>query len=187
MTYPQKVLFVSMEYFKKLTPINQQVDDNLIYPAMYLAQDKWLAPYLGDALYAKLVADIPNPAGVYLTLMRDYVLDVVVWGTMLELLPKMQYRYNNGTLSQHNSEDSTPVDDSIMKDELARTEHNLKFYTERLVNYLCNTSSSYPEYSSNTGSQRSPIRLSVSSSYVFSDGRSATRSGVVIHNRYLPI
>lgn len=187
MTYPQKTLFVSFEYFKAMTPLNDQVDDNLISPCMLLAQDKYLAPYLGDALYEKLAADIPSPTGEYLTLMQNYVIDVVVWGTMLELTPNLAYRYNNGTLSQHESEDSSPVSDDIMKDMIARAKHNLNHYTERLADYLCSNSSLLPEYSSNTGSQRCPIKYRPGgTTYLISDGRSATGRSLHILNRYLP-
>ena len=41
-----EVLFISDVYIKKYTIVNGAVDPNLLYPSVYLAQDKYLAPYL---------------------------------------------------------------------------------------------------------------------------------------------
>ena len=55
-----EVLFISDVYIKKYTIVNGAVDPNLLYPSVYLSQDKYLAPYLGDSLFEKLKDDIAN-------------------------------------------------------------------------------------------------------------------------------
>jgi len=55
-----EILLISDVYIKKYTNINGAVDPNLLYPSIYLAQDKHLAPYLGTALYEKIKNDIEN-------------------------------------------------------------------------------------------------------------------------------
>ena len=64
-----EVLFISDVYIKKYTIVNGAVDPNLLYPSVYLSQDKYLAPYLGDSLFEKLKDDIANNtlAGNYQT------------------------------------------------------------------------------------------------------------------------
>ena len=66
-----EVLFINENYIKKYTTINGAVDPNLLYPAIYLSQDRWVGPFLGDDLLNKLKSDVANNtvAGNYLILL----------------------------------------------------------------------------------------------------------------------
>ena len=54
MAIPAKILLVPVDYVKKLTPMNTAVDDNFVKQSLYVAQDKWIRPVLGDALMDKI-------------------------------------------------------------------------------------------------------------------------------------
>lgn len=172
-----EVLFISEDYIKKYTTLNGSVDPNLLYPAVYLAQDKWVNPYLGDDLYNKLkelVAD-NDVTGVYKVLLEDYVQRVVLWWAMVEALPSLSYKIDNSTMVQRTSDDASPVSDVVMKDTIDRAKSNAQQYTQRLVEFLCARSEDYPEYSSNIWPNRSP-RTDVlnSMNYIISSGNTAT-------------
>jgi hypothetical protein len=172
-----EILLISDVYIKKYTNINGAVDPNLLYPAIYLAQDKYLSPYLGTALYERIKDDILNNtlAGAYQTLVEDYARRVVLWWTMVEAAPTLTYKVDNGTMVQRTSEDSQPVSDVVFKDSLARWQQNAEHYTSLMVDWLCANSSSLPEYSSNTWPQRAPIQIQKGSqSYLFSSGNTAS-------------
>jgi hypothetical protein len=174
-----EVLFISDVYIKKYTIVNGAVDPNLLYPSVYLSQDKYLAPYLGDSLFEKLKDDIANNtlAGNYQTLVDDYCRKVVLWWTMVEAIPSLTYKLDNATLVQRTSEDATPISDTVMKDAIDRAKSNAETYTKRLVDYLCANSQLFPEYSNNVWPQRSPIGSTKSSSnFIFSNGNSATNT-----------
>ena len=81
-----EILIISDVYVKKYTNINGAVDPNLLYPSMYLAQDKYLAPYLGTSLFEKIKTIFLNNtlAGDYQILVEDYARRVVLWWTMVE-------------------------------------------------------------------------------------------------------
>jgi len=177
MAVPAEILLINVDYVKKLTAINQAVDDNFIKAAMYIAQDKWVQPYLGDDLMTKLKTDtdagtIANP---YLLLRDSYCAKAIVWWSSVELLPYLTYKIDNGTLVQRISEDSQPVTDQVSKDMIDRARTNAQYYTQRMIDYLCANSASFPEYSSNTWPERSP-RTSVKGAMVFSisDGNTAS-------------
>ena len=177
-----EVLFISENYIKKYTQVNGAVDPNLLYPAVYLSQDKYLSPYLGDSLYSELKTQISNNtlAGDYQTLVDDYCRKVVLWWTMVEAIPSLTYKMDNGTLVQRTSEDASPISDTVMKDAIERAKSNAEYYTGLLVDYLCANSDLFPEYSNNVWPQRSPIGVKKSSSnYLFSSGNTAmnTRGG----------
>ena len=185
MTLPEEILIISPVIVKKYSQVNGDVDENIITPSIYLAQDKYIQPYLGDALMAKIKSDIDadNLSGNYQTLVEQYIFKPLAWWVMVDVVPKLTYKYLNGTLGQYNSEDVTPISDAQMKDEIARARNNAEYYTQRLVDYLCDNSDLFPEYSSNTGSQRSPrTKVTNATTILFSNGK-GTQTTL---NRYLP-
>lgn len=172
-----EVLFINDVYVKKYTQVNGAVDSNIIYPAVYLAQDKYLMPYLGTNLYEKLKADVSNNtlSGNYLTLVDDYVRKVVLWWAMVEVLPYLTYKLDNGTLVQRTSEDAQPVSDRVFKDMVDRSLKNAEYYTGLMVDFICANSSLFPEYNNNVWPDRAPLQIKKSStSIVFSQGNTAT-------------
>jgi hypothetical protein len=93
---------------------------------------------------------------------------------MVEALPSLTYKVDNGTLVQRQSEDSTPVSDVVFKDMLNRAKANAEYYTAVMVDYLCANSNLFPEYSNNQWPQRPPIQMRKgSASYIFSRGNTA--------------
>jgi hypothetical protein len=172
-----EVLLINEMYIKKYTQVNGSVDPNLLYPSIYLAQDKYLMPYLGTNLYNKIKDDILNDdlSGLYLELVDDYARRVVLWFTMLEVMPNLSYKVDNGTLVQRQSEDTVAVTDAVMKDILLRAQSNATFYLSGMVDWLCANSGSIPEYGNNVWPQRAPLSLKKSSfNYIFSTGNTAT-------------
>jgi len=167
-----QVLFITPTYLKKNTAINGSVDDNLILPSIRLAQDKYVAPYLGDDLMNRLKDDVENNtlAGNYQTLMDDYVLPCVVWWTMYEMIGDLAYKVDNGSIVQRVSEDTQPVDSTIIEQMRKKNQSNAEYYTGRLRDYLCHNSSLFPEYSSNTSPERAPIGKLDMISWGFSHG-----------------
>lgn len=160
--YEAKTLIIDEQYVYKFTTVTNSVDPNLIYPCIYLAQEKNIRPYLGDNLYAKILEDIyaENLADDYLNLVKSYIADALLWATMVELIPKLTYKYANSSLVQRISEDTTPISDARMKDEVDRARDNARYFLKSLTDHLCASSDLYPEYSNNVSPQRCPIKPS---------------------------
>lgn len=168
-----EVLFINDVYIKKYTQINDSVDANFLYPSIYLAQDKYLMPYLGTNLYNKLKDDISNNtlAGVYKDLMDDYCLKVVLWWTMVDAYPYLTYKIDNGSLVQKTSEDTQTIGEGVMNNLMSKAKQNAEYYTGLLVDFLCANSQLYPEYSNNIFPARNPIGIRKSDSgFIFSSG-----------------
>jgi len=165
-----EILFISDVYLKKYTQVNGAVDSNLLYPSVYLAQDKYLQPWLGTALYNELKTKIENEtlAGDYETLVTEYCQRVVLWWSMVEVLPSLVYKLDNGTFAQRTSEDGTGMSDNTMKEFIVRYRSNAEFYTGLLFDYLCANSNLFPEYSQNVWPQRPPLQRRASFGYDFS-------------------
>jgi hypothetical protein len=177
MAIPNKTILVPLAYIKKVTQINSPVDDNIISAAAYIAQDKWVKPYLGDALYDKIVEDSNDNSitGDPLTLRDHYMVDAIAWWTYVEVLPHLTYKIDNATIAQRVSDDTQPIDNTTLNRLIDNGRHNAEYYTKRLSEYLCEKSSLYPELNTNTGFQRAAIAETKSAPVVMiSSGNSAS-------------
>jgi len=171
-----EVLFINDVYIKKYTQINGAVDPNLLYPSIYLAQDKYLHAYLGTNLYDTLKDMIANDtlSGDYQTLVDDYCRRMLMWWVVVEAMPSLMYKIDNGSLVQRTSEDVQTISDTVFI----------------LNDYLCANSNLFPEYNDNVWPQRCPISIKKpSSNYIFSDGNTALsrRSSDRIRYNQIPL
>lgn len=158
MALTAEVLFVNPDYIKRITNINASVEDSYLVPSIILAQDKYIQLYLGTDLLEKLKADITagSVTGNYATLLDNYVRKATLWWTMVDLMPSLYVKIDNGGLAIRVSEDTTGISPDDLHRETERARTNAQFYTFRLYKYLCNNSSLFPEYSSNTGADMLP-------------------------------
>lgn len=170
-----EICIIDENYVKKYTQVNGAVDSNRIYQAIYVAQDLHMEQYLGTDLWNKIKDDSADSSisGNYLTLRNDYIRKSLVWWVMVELLPAMYYRQDNGSLVKRTSEDSEVIApselDRLIDDARGKAYH----YTQKMVDYLCHNSTLFPEYTSNTFPETTPVRNVMGrSKMVFSTGSS---------------
>ena len=158
MALQPEVLYVNPDYMKRLTQLNGGVEDAVMVPAIILAQDKYLQQYLGTDLHEKLKADISGGTltGNYEVLVDTYVRKVAVWWAMVEMLPNLYVKLDNGGLVIRSAENTSPIGEDDLHREIENARQNAQFYTTRLVEYLCYNQSLYPEYNSNSGADMSP-------------------------------
>jgi hypothetical protein len=171
-----EVLLISPEYLKQKTALNEAVEQNIIYPATLLAQDKYAEKYLGTDLFNAIKTKIDDDtlSGNYATLHTDYIKPMMVWATMVELYPYLWIKHDNGNLVSRISEDTQTIDTGQYKRLVDGATQNAQFYAERLVRYLCANGSLFPEYSTNQYPDRSPLRGAYNeNSMIFTSGNNA--------------
>lgn len=156
------VLFVNEDKLKSSTAINYNVDTAFLLPFLKIAQDKHLQIILGTKLYDKLQNDIAEIdsatlTGVYKTLVDDYIQDAIIHYALVEALPFISFQIKNGSITQKNSENGTAATRQDVDYLVQKERDSAEFYGQRIVEYLCNDSSSFPEYSQNTGADLNPI------------------------------
>ena len=146
-----QALFVSANRLKRDTAIGGSVDDDLIRPYVYMAQQRWILPVLGTDLYNKLSNDIDagSVTGVYKTLLEDYVIPATVQYAFVQLVPFLRLRFVNNAVVVMDSEQSTAATYDDLKPLMDQALDMAQFYRQRIIDYLCDNISSYPEYSSN--------------------------------------
>jgi len=155
-----QALFVSANRLKRDTAIGGSVDDDLIRPYVFMAQQRWILPVLGTQLYDKLCDDIDSGsvAGVYATLLQDYVIPATVQYSFVQLVPFLRLRFVNNAVVVMNSEQSSAATYDDLKPLMDQALDMATFYRERLIEYITNNSASFPEYTSNTGADLNPTR-----------------------------
>ena len=174
MALSPEVLLIDENYIKKYTWINGSVDPLLMYPAIYLAQDEHLQLYLGTDLYDKIKTDVADGTitGDYLTLLDKYIRRMVCWWSLYEMLPHLYVKTDNGSLVIRTSEDTTPIQQTDLQNYRDQSRNKAMFYTQRMVDFLCNDSSAFPEYATNTQNQvYSQTSVYPSNAYEISVGR----------------
>lgn len=173
MALPKEVLFITDEYIKKYTNVNDAVEASVIKPCIYLAQDKEITNWLGTKLMDKLKSDIvaQTLAGDYEYLMDTYVRKATLWWVMVELYPSLLYKLNNGSVVTRESDSARTISKTELEALRDNARANAIYYTSRMVDYLCANSSLFPEYSNTSYPDIAPaMNVHGDTTVVFSSG-----------------
>ena len=155
----QHTLYISSTRIKKDTALGESVDDNIIMPYIVLAQDMFILPVLGTDLDAKLKADIQGGSltGAYKTLVETYIQPALVQFSFTELAPFLRLRFvNNSVVVMGDTDTGSSATYEDIKPLMDRAKDAAEFYRERLIDYIRNNTSSFPEYSTNSGADLDP-------------------------------
>lgn len=152
------VLFISENKLKDSTAINGSVDPDFLLPYVKVAQKKYVETKLGTDLYDKLKADITagTLTGNYLTLVDDYIGDMLTQWAFYECIPFLRFKISNGNIYSKTSETGTALSESEAKSLREEVRNTAEYYEQRLVDYLCQNNSLFPEYSTSSGSDVRP-------------------------------
>ena len=151
----QHTLYISSTRLKKDSAIGGSVSDDLIMPYILLAQDMSILPILGTDLDAKLKAEIQagSLAGAYKTLVETYIQPALVQFAFVSLVPYLRLRFvNNAVVVMGATDQSASATYDDLKPVMDTATDAAEFYRQRCIDYLRNNSSSFPEYTSNSGS-----------------------------------
>jgi hypothetical protein len=154
----QHTLFISTNRLKKDSALGGSVDDDLLLPYILMAQERYILPVLGTDLYNKLISDIQGSSltGNYLTLLQNYIQATLVQFSFATCLPFLRLRMSNNSVVTMNTENGSSVSHNDLKPLINASIDHGEFLRERLIEYISNNTSSFPEYSSNTGADLSP-------------------------------
>jgi len=153
-----KALFVTRQDISVFTAANGNVDNDKLLPRILIAQDIHIQNYLGTDLYDKIQADIVagTLAGVYLTLVTDYIKPMLLHWSMVEYLPYAGVNIANGGIYTKNPENSTALSKDHVDALIEKSRDTAQFYTRRFIDYMTYNLSSYPEYQSNSNDDMYP-------------------------------
>ena len=153
-----KSLFISPAYLKELTALNLNIDDVVIRANILNVQRMYIEPILGTDLYDSVVSKIAASSltGNYQTLVNTWCSSAVAWYTMVELVPQIAVDIARGGVYRGQAENSNAA--TIQEINLLRDSYrnNAERFTDRLGEYLCNNSTLFPEYTTNSDEDLRP-------------------------------
>ena len=155
----QHTLYISSTRLKKDSAIGGSVSDDLVMPYILLAQDMHILPILGTDLDAKLKSEIQagTLAGDYKTLVETYIQPALVQYAFTQLIPFLRLRFvNNAVVVMGATDQSSSASYDDLKPVMDTATDAAEFYRQRCIDYLRNNTSSFSEYSSNTGADLDP-------------------------------
>jgi hypothetical protein len=152
-----RILFISTATLKSQTPVQDNVDDNLLNPYINNAQETHIQMILGTNLYDKIKALIQtNTIGQpqnsnYKTLLDDYIVPALIQWAFYESLPFISLKITNKSILRPNADNATEADLTDLKYLRSTVQDLAQFYSQRISNYLKQYSYNFPEYFTNSG------------------------------------
>jgi hypothetical protein len=119
-------------------------------PEIKTAQDMYILPALGTALYVKLQTGIENStlSNLETALLNDYVTDALVYYVLSELPVGLSFQFYNKGLIRKTSDNSDQPNMQDLIDVANRYRSRAEFYKQRMIKYLqeVSTTNLFPEY-----------------------------------------
>tara|TARA_R100001594_G_scaffold126919_1_gene164353 strand:- start:536 stop:1105 length:570 start_codon:yes stop_codon:yes gene_type:complete len=156
------VLFISESKLKDSTSLNLNVDVDLLLPFVREAQKLYVETALGTDLTQKLkdliTAGTIGNAGneAYKTLVDEYVGDMLPGYSLYHALPYLRFKVENGNVYSKTSETGTALTTEEAQHFREEVLNTASYYRERMIDYIRNNTSSFPEYSTNSGADVNP-------------------------------
>jgi hypothetical protein len=153
------VLFISEQKLKDSTAINLNVDTNILLPYILKAQRIYCEPKLGTPLYSKIESLIQagtlgnggNEA--YETLVDTYIGDMLPSWAFYMCIPYLRFKVENGNIYNKVSETGTALSTAEAQHLREEIRNTAEYFTERMITYITNNTSSFPEYGTASGSE----------------------------------
>jgi hypothetical protein len=144
----KNTLFISVQTIKDRTGLHANVDEKLVLPEIKTAQDMYILPALGSALYNELQAAVVANTFTQLqtTLLDDYLVDCLIYFVMSELPQGLSYQFYNKGLIRKTGENQESPSMQDMIDVANRYRARAEFYKQRLIKYLKQNNALYPNY-----------------------------------------
>lgn len=165
------IYILSADTYKGLSVIDENVDDNIIKPVLKKSQNK-VKRLLGSDLYDSIITNIDTSSitSDQDTLLKDYVVPYLVSLNDYNIVPFLNYKLTNISISKKNSEQSNNselneikwIRDNVIKSEVMDLEKELvDFLNEEVDNgkYPLFKESRYYECKDNLNSNISQIYI----------------------------
>ena len=156
------VLFISEAKLKDSTAINLNVDPEILLPYVLQAQRIYIETKLGTTLYEKLeslitagtIGNVGNEA--YKTLVDEYIGDCLPSWAFHMCIPYLRFKTENGNIYSKTSETGNALSTEEAQHLREEVRNNAEYFTERMIQYITNNITLFPEYNTNSGADISP-------------------------------
>lgn len=146
----RNTLFIGANTIKERTAVHSNIDDKSIMSEIKTAQDMFILPALGSALYNRLQDGIDgsNLTVQETALLDNYITDTLVYFVLSELPVGLSYQFYNKGLVRKSSENTDVPSMTELVDVANRYRTRAEYYKQRMIKFLrANANGSlFPEY-----------------------------------------
>lgn len=158
---PEFAYFMTEQYLKENTPLDDNVDIKLLRTAMREGQDIYIRDLIGSGIYNELLTQIasdPDLSGFpdNKTLLKEYILPSLKYYVLYESAQVMSFQLVNKGIVTRTSEFQNPADISAVVSLMNHWKDRGEYYARRLTAFLCANATTYPLYK-NPGSTSDTI------------------------------
>ena len=152
------VLFISESKLKDSTAINLNVDVDILLPFVREAQKLYVETALGTDLTQHLKDQIiaGTLTGADKTLVDDYIGDMLPGYSLYHAIPYLRFKIENGNIYSKTSETGNSLSSEEAQHLREEVLNTASYYRERMIDYIRNNTSLFPDYSTNSGADVSP-------------------------------
>ena len=139
----RKILFITPQTIKERTGLHANVDEKLVNPEIMTAQDMFILPALGTALYNRLQDGIDNNnlTAQESDLLDTYITPTLVYYVLGELPMGLSFQFYNKGLIRKTGTDQVEPTAADLVDVADRYKSRAEFYKNRLIKYVKETAS----------------------------------------------
>ena len=147
-----KAQFLSENYLKENSPINDNVDMKLLKTAIIDAQEIHILESLGTGLYNDLSAKVVagSLSSTEESFIETYLRPALKNWSIVEGIPLLLFKLTNKTVATSDSDNSKPVEYADMRYMVNLYRTKAEVFTQRMKNYLIANSTLFPTYGSET-------------------------------------
>jgi len=145
-----EVLFISEQYIKDTSYIDENVDIKLLRSNILETQDVRVLPILGTALFedlkTKITAGTINSTTGYKTLLDTYISPALKYWVLHDGAYILQYKVMNKGIVTRSSENAETIATNELDRLMAFFKDRAEFYSDRVTKFLLENDTTYTLY-----------------------------------------
>lgn len=155
MAYNNNVYLIDCDDIREYQAAFSNIDDKFINPIIIDVQNKYVEDILGSNLYKTMISDYRTGNGTasetrFDDLVDNYIFPVILNYTLYHLCVMISGRVTEKGMVKQNMEFSTPMSSTEIDYFRKYYFDNGQYYSKKLINYIINNTTTYPEYNTTT-------------------------------------
>ena len=132
--------------------MNENVDVKVIRQNIRLAQDLYIHPAVGTALYDEICDEVANNnlSTANDTLLTNWIKPALKYYVLYETGRDLVFKWMNKGIMSKNSDNSQSVDPETLKQIREEYKDKAEWYRQRMIDFLIENETDYPSYTDNT-------------------------------------
>jgi hypothetical protein len=140
------VIFISEQYIKDTSYIDENVDIKLLRNSILETQDIRIRSVLGTALYDELKTQITagTRTALNITLLTDYIAPALKYWVLHDAALILTFKVMNKSIVKRTAENTETIQVTDLDRLMNFFKDRAEYYSERITKYLLENSDSYP-------------------------------------------